>query len=344
MLEILGMTSPKSAHLRTFLLGSLGAGCAAPLPAERSLWRDDPDAQRYRRFWPASPHLSEPRDPEEAWFEVGEHQIHLDRLAGPRPVVVVLVHGGGGHGRLLLPFALPLARAGYEVVAPDLPHYGRSIAAPGHVTFDDWVEILSALVDAEHARGKKVVLYGLSIGGMTAYHVAAENPRVQAVLATTLLDLRRAEARDAAAANWFMARVVSPVGAALPWLFDGVGLEAGSVGRLDAMTPNRDIVRRLREDPRVGRVVMPAAFFRTLSERNPAIEPEGFERPVLLAHPGADTWTPLDLSRPFFERLAGRKRLVVLPGGAHLPFEPDAFDALQRALLDFLSHIPSAPS
>ena len=37
---------------------------------------------------------------------------------------VVIFHGTGGNGRLMSFIAVPLARAGYEVVCPDLPLYG----------------------------------------------------------------------------------------------------------------------------------------------------------------------------------------------------------------------------
>lgn len=316
-------------------------GCGRNPTVEPTLWSDDPEAARYEPWWPDSPFLAERRSPDEAWFEVDGHRIHLDRLPREGPITVIALHGGGGHGRLLLPFALPLWAAGYEVVAPDLPHYGRSIAAPGHVTWDTWVRIVSTLVDAEHARGKRVVLYGLSIGGMTAYHVAAENPRVEAVIASTLLDLRDPAARDAAASSRFVSRVISPIGAALPWLLDGVGMKAGYVGKLSAMSSDAALVEALSEDPRVGQVVMPAAFFRTLREREPAKEPEHFDRRLLLAHPGADAWTPLPLSQGFFDRLGGPKRLVILPGGGHIPFEREAFDALQVAILGFLAELPT---
>ncbi len=315
----------------------------------RTMWAEDSEARRYERFWPPSPFLDPEvrgRSPAEEWFVFADHQIHLDRLPGTTgtDTTVVLVHGGAGHGRLLLPFALPLWARGFEVVAPDLPNYGRSIPGAERITLDVWVRILSALVDQEHARGRRVVLYGLSIGGMTSYHVAAENPKVAAVVATTLLDLREGDARDAAASSRFMSRVVSPLGRALPWLFDGLMLRAGAVGRLEGMSPMRDLVDALDEDPRIGRVRMPAAFYRTLSERSPSREPEQFTTPILLVHPGHDLWTPLALSRPFFDRIAGPRQIRVLGGGAHIPLEQPAFDELQRTVLAFLASLEDGPT
>lgn len=41
--------------------------------------------------------------------------------------------------------------------------------------------------------------------------------------------------------------------------------------------------------------------------------------------PGSETWTPLDLSRPIFDRLGGGERLGVVPGGAHVPVRVRSF-------------------
>jgi alpha-beta hydrolase superfamily lysophospholipase len=321
--------------------------CQAGRTTQRVSWDDlaagdgpgGPD--RYTAHWPKSHFLDAPRVPEEEWVDVDGHQVHLDRLVGAPgssgDLTVVLVHGGGGHGRLLLPFAIPLANAGHTVVAPDLPHHGLTVAASDLVTFDTWVRIVSAVVDLEHARGRRVVLYGLSIGGTTAWHVAAENSRVAGVVVTTLLDLRDDDARDAAASGPFMSRVIAPLGRALPGLFDGVVLRTREVGKLDAMTPTREVVRLLAEDPRIGAVRMPAVFYRTLTTRSPTRDAsDPAMPPLLLVHPGADAWTPVALSRPVFEAWGGQKRMVVLENGAHLPFEQPAFDELQRTVVAWL--------
>jgi Tripartite tricarboxylate transporter family receptor len=56
------------------------------------------------------------------WLRVGQFSIHLDCWRRPQArASLVLVHGGGGNGRLLAPYGVMAAGAGYEVVAPDLP-------------------------------------------------------------------------------------------------------------------------------------------------------------------------------------------------------------------------------
>lgn len=39
---------------------------------------------------------------------------------------IIFIHGAGGNGRLLVPYARMLQKYGYEVVAPDLPPFGLS--------------------------------------------------------------------------------------------------------------------------------------------------------------------------------------------------------------------------
>ena len=57
--------------------------------------------------------------------------------------------------------------------------------------------------------------------------------------------------------------------------------------------------------------------------------------PVLLAHPGADRWTPAELSDALFARLAGPKRFVMLEGCGHYPLEEPGLGQLESAFRDF---------
>jgi pimeloyl-ACP methyl ester carboxylesterase len=61
--------------------------------------------------------------------------------------------------------------------------------------------------------------------------------------------------------------------------------------------------------------------------------------PLLLVHPGADAWTPVELSRRTLGQLRGRKRLRVLSNGSHLPVERPAYDELEAEFAGFLAAI-----
>src|SRR6266566_4422272 len=123
--------------------------------------------QAYQRFLPARLRLEDGRGPVEEWWPWRGAEIHLDRYAAPAaPLTVVMLHGGGGYGRLLAPFAMMLRAHGYEVVLPDLPGYGLSVARAELFSYSRWVDCAADLVEAEARRsGRPVVLFGMSVGG-----------------------------------------------------------------------------------------------------------------------------------------------------------------------------------
>ncbi|MFP2924215.1 alpha/beta hydrolase [Pyxidicoccus sp. 3LG] len=112
--------------------------------------------------------------PDEAWLDVGPYRVHLDCWRRPEaPATLVLVHGGGGNGRLLAPFGAMLAALGYEVLAPDLPGYGLTqVRNKRALVYDDWRDTLAAVLEAEAGRSRRpLVVFGASMGGMLAYDV-----------------------------------------------------------------------------------------------------------------------------------------------------------------------------
>jgi pimeloyl-ACP methyl ester carboxylesterase len=51
-----------------------------------------------------------------------------------------------------------------------------------------------------------------------------------------------------------------------------------------------------------------------------------------MVHPGEDRWTPLEISQPFFDRIAAPKELVVLEGAGHFPIEQPGLDQMVGAV------------
>nr|WP_277347101.1 alpha/beta fold hydrolase [Psychrobacillus sp. BL-248-WT-3] len=113
-------------------------------------------------------------------------------------IKVVLLHGAGGNGRLLAPYALMLQANGYDVVSPDLPPYGLSYTeSVKSMEYYDWIEIISEFIKQEFNRdGKPIVLLGASIGGMLAYHVASMSKQVKGLIVTTFVDTSNQRVRD----------------------------------------------------------------------------------------------------------------------------------------------------
>src|SRR5882724_31074 len=82
----------------------------------------------WRRVCDALPQrlrIPEPWAVREEWQQVEQFDVHIDRWPAEAPrASVVLVHGGGGNGRLLAIYGEMCRSLGYDAVAPDLPGYG----------------------------------------------------------------------------------------------------------------------------------------------------------------------------------------------------------------------------
>lgn len=95
------------------------------------------------------------------------------------------------------------------------------------------------------------------------------------------------------------------------------------------MSGCRELVDLVIADELGGGNSMPLGFLRSYLRSTPAVEPERAQDvKVGLAHPAADTWTPVELSRSFFDRLAGPKELVLLPEAGHYPIEAPGVERL----------------
>ncbi|MFP4012115.1 MAG: alpha/beta hydrolase [Spirochaetaceae bacterium] len=300
----------------------------------------------YQRFLPLSMRYTAATLPAEEWWEWRDADVHIDRLAhSDAPLKVLLLHGGGGNGRVLMPLGQMVHRLGYEYLAPDLPGYGLTRYGPkSRPDYGDWSRLASDLVEAEiGADGRPVVVFGLSVGGFLAYMTAARNARVAGVIATTLLDLRRPEARDAVARNRLLSRVGLPIARAFRAVLDPVSLPMALVSKMERLTNDPDFSRVFLRDPSAAGSRLQFRFMRSLFEAEPAVEPEDFSGcPLLLAHPALDMWTPPALSREVFDRLACAKRYVELEGAGHFPYEEPGATQLEQAVGTFLDGFAAA--
>lgn len=107
-----------------------------------------------------------------------------------------------------------------------------------------------------------------------------------------------------------------------------------------AMSNDPRLCSAAASDPVGGGNRVSVRFLRTFMAARPTIEPEEFTAcPALLAHPAADGWTPLGVSRPFFDRIAAPKELVVLDNAGHWPVEQPGPAQLQQAVHRFIDEI-----
>ncbi|MCP3141734.1 alpha/beta hydrolase [Pyxidicoccus xibeiensis] len=279
--------------------------------------------------------------PDEEWLEVGPFRVHLDAWRRPEaPATLVLVHGGGGNGRLLAPFGAMLAAQGYEVLAPDLPGYGLTqVRDKRALVYDDWRDTLARVLEVEAGRTRRpLVVFGASMGGMLAYDVTARTRIPSGLVATCFLAPKDPEVRRRMVRWPWMAGLSGPMLTALPFLTDPLPVPMRLAGNMLAISNSVELSRAIAADPLAGGTWMPGRFLRTFLESGPLVPPESFDVcPVLLAHPADDRWTHVSVSRPFFERLSVPKRLVLLENAGHFPVEEPGVSQLRQALLDFLA-------
>lgn len=312
-------------------------------------YQNQPAWQAIQSFLPAAYQLTADTVPTEEWWEHDGHRIHLDTYRNPEaPAKVILFHGVGTNGRQMSTIlGRPLAVRGYETIAIDMPTYGVTEVARGAlVTYDDWVRIGSALVDAEHAKDDRpIVLHGLSAGGMETFHVASLNPNVAGIVGMTFLDTSDRRTRVETA-------------------FDPVtGLVGGTLMGLLASTPLRRVrvpmrwvskMRALVNDPAAKKATyrdktsagnsVSIAFLDSYLNYQPAQTPEEFDTaPVLLTQPAADTWTPLHLSKPFLDRITKVPvTTVLLDNAGHYPLEQPGLDQMVEAIDAFVAEAVAA--
>lgn len=105
------------------------------------------------------------------------------------------------------------------------------------------------------------------------------------------------------------------------------------VGALSKMSRQPELSTLCAEDPRGGAVKVPLGFLKSYMNYRHT-PPESMTTPVLLLHPEADAWTPVKISRRWFERIAADKQLVLLPEAGHFPIEQPGVATLVRAVTD----------
>lgn len=92
---------------------------------------------------------------------------------------LLLIHGFPLNRQMWQPQLLPLARAGYRVVAPDLRGFGESDAPEGSYSIEVFADDLIALLDALQI--EQAVVGGMSMGGYILMNMLERYPeRVRA--------------------------------------------------------------------------------------------------------------------------------------------------------------------
>lgn len=302
--------------------------------------------QNIQKYLPNEWQLSGNLLPAEEWWNWQGNKVHLDTYRNPEAKIkVILFHGVGTNGRQMsMLLGAPLAKRGYETIAIDLPGYGLTqIGKNNKITYADWVQAGSDLIDAELAKDDRpVVLYGLSAGGMLAYHVAAKNKKVKAIVGMTFLDTRDTTVRNQVARNWFMSRIATPINhitAKTP--LRTMKIPMRWVSKMNTLVNNQDALKVFLQDKTSAGNTVSLQFLDSYLYYRPEVAPEDFDvAPILLTQPAQDRWTPLALSTPFLSRIQKVPvQTVMLDNAGHYPLEQPGLSQLVDQIDDFYQRV-----
>lgn len=311
-------------------------------------YANDQTWQKIQLFLPAHYHMQADEAPQESVWRWSDYHIHVERYRNPAAKAkVILLHGVGTNSRLLsLIVAKPLSQAGIETIGLDLPPYGLSVNESGMpILYDDWVDIVVRFIQFEQQKDNRpVVLYGLSAGGMLAYHVVAKYPYVAGIIGMTFLDQRIQYVRDVTAKNLFMSRIGSPsarIAATTP--IGNFKLPMKWVSKMETLVNNPAALELLLKDGRSAGNSNTLKFLASYMYYQPAIEPQNFSScPILLTQPELDHWTPLALSTLTLDKITHVPvEITLLPNTGHYPLEQEGLDLLNKRITEFVSQLHS---
>lgn len=121
---------------------------------------------------------------QERYIKSNGKKIHLDILddaPDEAKPTILFIHGTAVYSRFYAEFLHDLSRNKYRVVALDLPGHGKSEGRRGHFSIEELVstikDVTSFIIENY---GKKVVVIGSSLGGITTLYTAAADPRISA--------------------------------------------------------------------------------------------------------------------------------------------------------------------
>ena len=299
--------------------------------------------QEIQHHLPKELQLGPGQEPSEEWWVWSSHKVHLDCYRKPTArAKVILFHGVGTNGRQMSTIlGAPLAKLGFETIAIDMPEYGVTHVAPGAlVTYDDWVQAGSDLIDAELAKdARPIFLYGLSAGGMLTYHVAALNKRVKGIVGMTFLDNHVQQVVDETSLNLFMSRVGVPmVHLTANTPLGAMRIPMRLASKMHLLVNDRAALKACLKDKTSAGNWMTMGFLSSYMRYAPAMEPEAFDVcPILLTQPAEDRWTGFHLSELFLKRIKHVPvKCVMLDNASHYPIEQPGLTQMRDEIANLI--------
>jgi alpha-beta hydrolase superfamily lysophospholipase len=297
----------------------------------------------FQGYFPEEYRISSTNFPIESFWDWTDYKVHLDRylsIGEEKKTKIILIHGGGGNGRLLSPIGVAMSSRGFECVAPDLPGFGLTVInAPN--SYDTWVDLVVDLIAEEHKKdGKPILLCGISLGGMLCYHAACRSNNVTGLMVSSLADTTQLNVQMQLSRNKVLGKSSYKMLKSMSKLTDTIKVPIKATTKMWAMANNQEFVRLLKKDKVGSGSWVYLKFFRTLFEAKAAIEPEAFTKcPLLFFQPEKDFIIPWEISKPYYDRLACEKEVVFLENCGHIPLEEPGINQLRERAVAFIDGI-----
>ena len=282
--------------------------------------------QQLNKQLPAAFQLTDKNLPTEDSWDWKGNTVHLDRYVNTAsPYRIFLHHGVGTNGRQLnMIFGHKMAALGYDVVAIDNLGYGMTQVNQPDITYNDWVHLFADFVNEETNRNpKKVVLYGLSAGGMLAYIAACYMKEVHGIIGMCFLkNTDEKVAHDTVkfpALNWLavpLFKLLCNIG------FKRMAIPVKAVSKMNCLVNDAATLKICLADPLSAGAKLQLQFLYGYINYHLPVPVNEFDKcPVLLTQPGADLWTPLELSEISMKGIKAPFTIKILEGASHYPIE-----------------------
>ena len=235
-------------------------------------------------------------------------------LGGGAPAASLCLHGLTGTPYEIRPLGEALAGRGIRAVGPALPGHNETPEALSRIAYTDWLAAARAKFCELRAEHAQVFLVGLSLGGLLALALAAEEEVDGIVVVGTPLRLS------------LSLRLVMPL--------------LRMIRPFHRKRWGSDIREAAARQCHPGYAIMPMASVRQLQrlQRRVRGDLSRVTAPILVAHGARDaTADPAD-ARAILESVASREReLLMLPRSGHVvPVDHDGL-RLSRAAAEFLA-------
>lgn len=229
------------------------------------------------------------------------------KVPDPR-AILVLTHGYNDHSGRFAHVGKALNNAGYSLYAYDLRGHGKSGGQRGHTPgFEYLLDDLQMVIQEarKDAPGKKVFVYGHSMGGNITLNYALRRPEGLSGVVATGPWLRLAFEPPA-----IQLAVAKIVGSLFPAFSQKANLDIKGLSR------DENVQEAYRTDPLLHGVISVRLLTEITNNGLDAIERAGlFGLPALLMHGGADPITSAAATQQFFERATVADKTLKLYDG-----------------------------